>query len=154
VAIDRNLAVIEPPELQKRFAEAFARYGTVVTQQDCVEVMKDLLPFFFADPWDPRIQDYLFKTRDASYSPEMFQASAESGPLGVDLEERLSEIKAPTLLLAGRFDRASAPEASESMAGAIAGSELRILEQSGHMTYVEEQEAFVTSVGDFLSKHL
>jgi proline iminopeptidase len=154
VAVERNLAVIEPPKLRLQFADAFARYSSVVTEQDCAAVMKDLFPFYFADPRDPRIEEFLSKTKDALFSPEMFQASAAPGPLQVELEERLVEIQVPTLLLAGRFDRACAPEASEAMAAAISGSELHILEASGHMTYVEEQRSFLTFVGDFLHRNL
>ena len=150
VAVDRNLAAIEPPELRRRFAEAFARFGSVITQQDCAELMSHLMPFYFADPSDARIQDYFARTAGALFSPEMFRETVEPGPLRVDVEHRLDEIKAPTLLIAGRFDRACAPEASEAMAAAIAGSQLHVLERSGHMTYVEEQEAFVNAVGDFL----
>lgn len=154
VAVDRNLAVIEPPELRKRFQGAFARSGSVITQQDCQALMNDLFPFYFADPADPRIKDYMSRTQGAVFSPEMFRAADGPGPLQVELEERLVEISAPTLVLAGRFDRACAPEASEAIAAAITGSELHIFEASGHMTYVEEQEAFTEVVGDFLRSSL
>ena len=154
VAVERNLAAIEPPALRGRFAQALDRIGRATTQQECAEMMNELFPFFFADPADPRIADYLSRIGDAVYSPEMFQEAAQQGPLGVELEDRLEEVVVPTLVLAGRFDRACAPEASEAMAQAIAGSELHVFEGSGHMTYVEEPGAFVAVVADFLRRNL
>lgn len=36
--------------------------------------MAEQLPFQFADPLDPRIADYLERTRDSVYSPEVRQS--------------------------------------------------------------------------------
>ena len=154
VAVERNLAIIEPPELRRRFADAFAGQASVTTQRDCAEMMNNLFPFYFADPVDARIAGYLSKFQGTVYAPEMFQEASQPGPLGIELEDRLEEVQVPTLVLAGRFDRACPPEASESMAAAIGGSELRIFEASGHMTYVEEPEVFAAVVADFLRRSL
>jgi hypothetical protein len=40
------------------------------------------------------------------------------------------------------------------MGAGITGSELRIFEQSGHMTFVEERDAYLETVRDFLERHL
>jgi hypothetical protein len=40
------------------------------------------------------------------------------------------------------------------MAAGITGSELRIFEESGHMTFVEEQDAYLETVRDFLERHI
>jgi pimeloyl-ACP methyl ester carboxylesterase len=88
------------------------------------------------------------------YSPRILQLFAAAGYGGIELEDRLGEIGNPVLVLAGRLDRTCPPEAAEVMAAGIPGAELRIFEQSGHMTFVEEQDAYLETVRDFLERHL
>ena len=53
----------------------------------------------------------------------------------------LSSITCPTLLLTGREDLWSPPEQHARMAAAIAGAQLCIVEQCGHMSTLEQPEA-------------
>ena len=52
----------------------------------------------------------------------------------------LANIRCPVLVLSGRSDRLSRPEANREMAEAIAGSHLAILEDCGHMAPQERPE--------------
>ena len=56
-------------------------------------------------------------------------------------------------MLAGRGDRTCVIEGAEAMAQGLPNSELIIFENSGHMTYVEENEKYLKVVRDFLNKH-
>jgi proline iminopeptidase len=154
VAIQRNLELFGPPELRERLVGSWARESSVSTQEECAELLADQLPFYFADPLDPLIDQYRSRMGDIVYSPEMVRAAAAGGGLRVELEGRLGEVAAPTLVLTGRFDRACAPEASEAMAQAIGGSQLNVFERSGHMPFVEEQRDYLRVVRDFLERHL
>jgi len=66
---------------------------------------------------------------------------------------RLRTIDAPTLLLAGRHDWIMPPGPGvERMHEQMPGSELVVFEESGHFPFIEEQERFVSVVGDWLAK--
>ena len=70
---------------------------------------------------------------------------------GVEYVDRLSQIKVPTLILVGDHDE-SDPRMSEEMHGKIPGSELVILPKSGHMTFVDQPEAFLRAVREFVAR--
>ena len=60
----------------------------------------------------------------------------------------------PALVLAGRGDRTCAVEGAEAMAKGLPDSEFVVFENSGHMTYVEENEKYLKVVRDFLNRHM
>jgi proline iminopeptidase len=153
-AVERNLAALEPEELRKRIEDSWEREPSVRTAEEFHELMRDQFPFHFADPLDPRIEDYLQRTRDTVYAPDVLAAFAETDYGGIDLDDRLGEIRSPVLVLAGRHDRTCPPEAAEAMARGIPDAELVVFERSGHMTFVEEPEAYVGTVAAALRKHL
>ncbi len=57
-----------------------------------------------------------------------------------DARPLLPAIKCPTLVMVGRQDRWSPLAQHEEMAAAIPGAELRVIEDSGHMSPVEQPE--------------
>jgi proline iminopeptidase len=66
---------------------------------------------------------------------------------------RLSEITAPTLILAGRDDWIPPPqEGAERIHAALPKSELVIFEGSGHFPFIEEQARFLTIVREFIER--
>jgi proline iminopeptidase len=152
--LDDKLAAFEPIELRQQVQKSWAREEHVQTREDFAAIMHDQMPWHFGDPRDPRIADYLERTAGAVYSPRMLQIFAASGYGPIELEDRLAEITHPVLVLAGRHDRTCTAEAAESMAAGITGSELRIFEHSGHMTFVEEQDAYLETVRGYLERHL
>jgi proline-specific peptidase len=154
VAVERNLEVLEPAEIREQVKASLDRESTAQTAEEVAELIADQMPFHFADPLDLRIPDYIDRTKDTVLSPAMLRLASGGGPLDVELEARLAEVSAPTLILVGRYDRACAPEASEAMAKAIPRSQLHVFEHSGHMTFVEEPQQYVEVVRAFLSQHL
>ncbi len=69
----------------------------------------------------------------------------------VEYLDRLSQIKVPTLLIAGDHDE-SDPKMSQEMHEKIAGSQIVILPKSGHMTFVDQPRMFLDAVAGFVSK--
>ena len=55
-------------------------------------------------------------------------------------------------MLAGRHDRTCSVAAAEAMASGLPDAELVVFERSGHMTFVEENEAYLAAVRDFLAR--
>lgn len=81
---------------------------------------------------------------------------AEFGPVtgnlnGWDITDRLGEISVPTLITGGRHDE-MLPAHLEVERDGIRGSELVIFEDSSHMAFAEEREAYMAVVNRFLDR--
>jgi 3-oxoadipate enol-lactonase len=70
---------------------------------------------------------------------------------GTDLQEELSRIACPVLVLGGALDRVRPPALAEPVARAIPGARYALL-QSGHYMAVETPELVATAIGDFLDQ--
>ncbi|MFB2924097.1 MULTISPECIES: proline iminopeptidase-family hydrolase [Aerosakkonema] len=68
-----------------------------------------------------------------------------------NIENRLGEIVAPTLLLSGRYDEVT-PACVETVNKGISGSEWVLFENSSHMPHLEETERFLQVLGEFLER--
>lgn len=84
------------------------------------------------------------------YPPDVLRHFAAQDYGGIEVEDRLPEVTEPVLVLAGRHDRTCSVEAAEVMASEIPNAELVVFEHSGHMTFVEETEAYLDAVDAFL----
>jgi 3-oxoadipate enol-lactonase len=70
-----------------------------------------------------------------------------------DMDQRwvISDIRIPSLIIAGRGDNATPLKDSEFMASRIAGSELTVLD-AGHISNIEQSAAFTAALEKFLAK--
>jgi proline-specific peptidase len=68
-----------------------------------------------------------------------------------DRTDRLTEIHVPTLIVSGRYDEAT-PVINEVLHRGIAGSEWVVLEDSSHLSHVEEPELYMQTVRAFLQR--
>ncbi len=98
------------------------------------EVGRELLPRVWADVG--------FSYRHGAYAQQEL-------PL-FDLSDRLGQITARSLVLAGAHDLLPAERAREMHEG-IAGSRFQVFEASGHFAPLEEPEAFAAAVVGFLT---
>lgn len=64
--------------------------------------------------------------------------------------DRLGEVRAPTLVLAGRHDPEAPLPCSEELARGIPDARLVVFERSGHSPFIEEAPLFARTVGAFL----
>ena len=151
--VEKNLAAFEPVELRERVAASWDAEATVETAAEMGQLWLDQAPYHFRDPRDPRIEDYNRRSAGALLTPEVLRHLAVEGYGGIQVEDRLGEIPQPVLVLAGRDDRTCSVEAAEAMAKGIPNAELVVFEQSGHMTFVEETDAYLDAVDRFLTKH-
>ncbi len=67
-----------------------------------------------------------------------------------DLRPQLRAITAPTLIVAGRHDWICAPEFSQEIHAHIAGSDLRLFEQSGHGVLGDETRELLDAIAGFI----
>jgi len=150
--VERQLAAFEPVELREQVQASWAAEAHAHTQEEVAALLADQLPFHFADPRDPRIDDMRAALGDAVYGPDVLRAAATEDYGAIALEDRLADVAHPVLVLAGRHDRTCPVPAAEAMAAGVPDAELVIFEHSGHMAFVEENDAYVAAVRDFLER--
>ena len=152
--IQDELDQFEPAELRQQVVESWANEQWVETQEGCAALLRDQLPFHFADPSDPRIAAMTADMADAVYSPEVIRLGAREGYGRIEVEDRLHLIPQPALVLTGRHERTCCVEGAEVIAAGIPGAELVVFEHSAHMAFAEEQVAYVAAVRDFLTRRV
>ena len=152
--IAQNLAAFEPIELREQVTDSWEREKSVRTQEEVAELLHDQWPFQFADPRDPRIEEYERRTARSIYSTDVLRRFASEEYGGIEIEDRLGDVTQPVLVLAGRHDRTCVVEAAQTIAEGVPRGELVVFESSGHMTFVEENGAYVSTVRDFLKRHV
>jgi len=106
------------------------------------------------DPW-PACVERTFAGMGADVYLTMWGPS-EFGPVtgrlrGWDVTARLAEIQVPALVTGGRHDEAR-PAHLAVLADGLRDAELVIFENSSHMAFVEECEAYIRVVEDFLGR--
>jgi proline iminopeptidase len=66
--------------------------------------------------------------------------------------DRLGEIEAPTLVIAGHEDFLFPPEHQEQLAAGIPDARLHIVDRAGHNPHDERTDEVMTAVADFLTE--
>jgi proline iminopeptidase len=148
--VAHNLEVFEPLELREQVAASWARETDVQTHEEMAELMRDQMPFHFANPLDPRIAEFEQRSAQAKYAPDVLRYFSSAGYGGIEVKDQLHLITQPVLVLAGRHDRTCVIEGAEAMARGIPRSKLVVFENSAHMPFVEEQEAYLNAIRGFL----
>jgi 3-oxoadipate enol-lactonase len=87
---------------------------------------------------------------------QAYEIPIPEGAEELDLEPpaigRLSEVKAPTLIIVGDYDLQPKVEQARSMAEEIAGAQLVVFPGVAHMVNMEKPEEFNRAVLDFLNR--
>lgn len=69
-----------------------------------------------------------------------------------DLRERLSEITAPALVIAGEHDRLTPPGASRELAAALPRARFARIERAAHAPFISHRDLFLAEVEQFLAR--
>jgi proline iminopeptidase len=150
--VERELERFEPVELREQVQASWAREAHARTQDEVRDLLDDQLPFHFADPHDQRIDEMRAAMAGAVYAPDVLRAAATEGYGHIEVEDRLADVSHPMLVLAGRHDRTCSVQAAEVIAGGVPDAELVVFADSGHMTFVEEPDAYRAAVRRFLAR--
>jgi proline iminopeptidase len=150
--VEEQLAAFEPEELREQVQSSWAREAHARTPEDVAALLADQLPFHFADPRDPRIAEMRAAMADAVYAPDVLRAAATEGYGHIEVEDRLGGVRHPVLVIAGRHDRTCSVAAAEAIAAGVPDAELLVLEDSGHMTFAEQPDAYRDAVRRFLAR--
>jgi 3-oxoadipate enol-lactonase len=105
---------------------------------------------WFTKAFRDRAPDVVARTKD------MFAATPLEGYLGcaaavrdMDHRELLPRIRAATLVIAGKHDPATPPEANEYISKHIAGAQFTMLD-AAHLSNIEQPDAYSSAVLKFL----
>ncbi len=134
---DRNAreAIIQSPAFQNGETSAYeALYRLIFTQEFYDQSYVDSLVLDFQPDFAASGAKLRFLSKDFS---------------DVDLNERLQEMRVPTLILYGEHDVQSTTS-GPSLAKQIPVNEFILLEDSGHFPFVESKEIFFETVRSFL----
>ncbi|GIK66074.1 MAG: amino acid amidase [Chloroflexota bacterium] len=142
----------EPLELREQVAASWERETIAQTQEDVASLLTDQFPYHFRDPFSPLIQEMWQRTVGAVYAPDVLRHFSTQAYGGIEVEDQLGHVTQPVLVLAGRYDRACSIPAAEAIATGIPNAQLVIFENSGHMTYIEENERYLRKVRQFLDR--
>jgi len=153
-AVWKNLEKFEPVALREQVTKSWEREKVVQTRAEVDALLHDQLPFQFGNPLDPRIAEFEKRTAGGVNSPEVLRFFANADYGGIEVEDKLANVTHPVLVLTGRDDRTCSIEGAQAVAQGLPHAELVIFENSGHMTYVEENEKYLKVVRDFLNRHI
>jgi proline-specific peptidase len=124
----------ETPEYEAAVAEFYSRHGCRL------------------DPWPPALLATVANLDGnavtlAMCGPAEFDVT---GPLRTwDRTADLGRIEVPTLITVGRHDQIP-PSCAETIRAGIPDSRVVVFEHSGHVAHLEEREAYLAAVRDFL----
>jgi proline-specific peptidase len=103
-------------------------------------------PLYFAR-WDERYRQTMAEiSRGASGDP-----LREFNEKGFDVRGELGDVRAQTLIVCGREDFICGPPAAQVLQNGINGSRVVMIENSGHMMFLEQPDAFREAVAGFLA---
>jgi 3-oxoadipate enol-lactonase len=110
------------------------------------EVAGDALDKWFTPAYVDREP---FLDMQLAFAPEEYALGLEAIG-GFDFRERLGDIQAPTLVIAGADDTATTPADAEALATGIPDSRLVVLDHAAHLANVEAPRAFTLAVLEHL----
>jgi proline iminopeptidase len=112
------------------------------------EAFGRLVAPYYASPEHPEVPGRLFPLSSLSFdvARHFFTTQAPR----YDLRDRLGEITAPALVVAGGWDWVCPPAAARTIAAGIPVAELVILDGAGHFSFSEEPDLFHRAVREFL----
>ena len=118
----------------------------------------EFIPVFMTFSEAYNYDNSLFKIdedMDPAYMPEFRPEALIFGYRHVlknwTVMDRLREIQAPTLVIAGRFDFLFPTEHQVALAGGIPNAHLEIIECAGHNPHMERQNDVLVAIRDFLA---
>jgi proline iminopeptidase len=152
--IQHNLATFEPLALREQVTESWALEPKAQTQEDVAKIMEMQMPFHFATTQSEAYRRYMEDEarHRAIYSPGVLAYFA-ANEYAIEYEGHLGTITKPTLIVTGEYDRTCTPRASRDVHAGIPTSELLIVPDAGHMTYIEQPDIYFPTVRAFFARN-
>ncbi len=131
--------------------EGRRRMLTLVREKGAAAVADEMLPRLLGESarGDQRVVDRTRALIEAN-APETIAGAIRALMTRPDSTPLLSSIHCPTLIVVGEEDVITPPKLSEDMHRAVAGSELVVIRQAGHLSNLEQPDAFNAVLARFL----
>jgi len=143
---DVQAALDELGDEGKSMAASWEAEKTVETEEQLKQLLRDQLPFHFHGDPPPGYGE------ETVGSPEVLRYFANMGYGAFDYRPKLKDVDKPTLVIVGEHDRTTTPRASRVLHEGIQGSELVVIPDAGHMSFVEQTDRYLAAVRDFLTR--
>ncbi|MGE0740221.1 MAG: alpha/beta fold hydrolase [Hyphomonadaceae bacterium] len=129
--------------------------GPILRDLDNSRLIRQGLEASFYDPAlvdDAMLARYAELARAPGHRDILLHLSVDRSARTLATPERLAPIRTPTLILQGDTDRLVPMEAAQAFKDAIAGSELIVFEQTGHIPQEEKPDESAEVVRAFLNR--
>lgn len=130
----------------KPIAASWDDEQTVQTEEQLKQLLRVQIPFHFHGEPPPGYGE------DTVGSPEVLRHFASAGYGDFDYRPKLGAVAKPTLVVVGDHDRTTTPRAARVLHEGIANSQLVIVPNAGHMSFVEQPEIYLDAVRSFLNE--
>ena len=127
-------------------AESWEQEKTVETEDELRRLIETQTPFHFHGEVPAGFSDGMVG------SPAVLRHFANEGYGNFDFAPQLGRVSKPTLVIVGEHDRTTTPRAARVLHEGIAGSELAVVPEAGHMSFVEQPAAYLVPVRQFLRR--
>ncbi len=136
------------------FAALWHKVRDAVGKEGVEVIVEPTVQRWFTDAFKASNPEALQKVRN------MIRGTTTLGYMGVtaaflalDIEERLPQIKAPTLYISGAEDAIGGPpELMGELAKRVPGAQHRSIEKAGHIANIQNPARFNAVLGDFLKR--
>jgi proline iminopeptidase len=130
---------------REKIAASWEAEKTVETEEQLKQLLRDQMPFHFHGEPPPGYGE------ETVGSPEVLRYFANIGYGAFDYRPKLGGVSRPTLVVVGENDRTTTPRAARVLHEGIPNSELVVITDAGHMSFVEKSEPYLAAVRRFLS---
>jgi proline iminopeptidase len=141
------------PETWSRLQEMRSQ-GHLSCEEEYQRVQDEIsmIPSYYYDPSNATIRDSLDVNQHVYCQLAGPDADMVLGGdmVSLDFRQKLKEIKIPTLIIAGRWDRTAIPRFTTQYKELMPQASFVIFEKSGHLPFIEEPENHTGIVTDFL----
>jgi proline-specific peptidase len=131
-------------EAGKPIAASWEEEKTVQTEEQLKQLLRAQMPFHF------HREPPAGYAEDTVGSPEVLRHFANLGYGDFDYRPKLGRVGKPTLVVVGEHDRTTTPRAARILHEGIVGSELVVIPDAGHLSFVEETDVYLDAVRRFL----
>jgi proline iminopeptidase len=131
-------------DLRQVIEASWEREKSVETEEECAQLVHDQMPFHFHGAPPPGYGS------GTVFSPAVLRHFANAGYGDFDYRPKLAAVARPTLVIVGEHDRTTTTRAAGVLHEGIPGSDLVVIPDAGHMSYVEAPEPYMAAVRAFL----
>jgi len=126
--------------------------ATMAESQGTTAIADLQLPRLISDytrQHSPEVEIHLRRMIDSA-TPQGIAAASRGMALRADSTDLLSSITCPTLVLVGEHDVLTPPNVTQEYASRIPGAQFVVIPYAGHLSNVEQPQAFLQTISSFV----